>query len=94
MLEKLLLKSVTKVENNFVSVGFDGKCEEIDLKVNIIFSKVLKSQSELSAKNENLDCLVWCQEFLMGLHELDNVVVWEDDLSIAKLVLSLVHYQN
>jgi hypothetical protein len=29
----------------------------------------------------------------VSLHELDDVVVWKNHLTITKLIFSLVHYQ-
>ena len=93
MLEQLLLKSVSEIEDDLVSVGFNGEGEEINLEIDVVLSQILKGKSELSAQNEDLDGLVGSQELLVGLHELDDVIVGEDDLTSAELVLSLVHNQ-
>jgi len=94
VLEQLLFKSITKIEHDFIGIRFNSKSEEINFKINVILSKILEGKSELSTENEDLYGLIWCQELLVRLHELHDVIVWEDDLTITKLVFSLVHDQN
>jgi hypothetical protein len=41
MLEKLLFESVSQVKYNFIGVCFNRKGEEVNFKVDVIFSKIL-----------------------------------------------------
>lgn len=83
MLEDFVLKSVSEVKHDLISICLDGKIEEVDFELDIRLLKILKGQSELSAQDKDFDSLGWLQELLVGLQEFDNVSVGEDDLSIT-----------
>ena len=83
MLEDFVLKSVSEVKHDLISICLDGKIEEVDFEFDIRLLKILKGQSELSAQDKDFDSLGWLQELLVGLQEFDNVSVGEDDLSIT-----------
>lgn len=83
MLEDFVLKSVSEVKHDLISICLDGISEEVDFELDIRLLKILKGQSELSAQDKDFDSLGWLQELLVGFQEFDNVSVGEDDLSIT-----------
>lgn len=93
VLEDLVLKSVSEIEDDLISISFDSISEEVDLELDIRLLKILKGQSELSAENEHFDSLGWEKELSMSVQEFNDVSMWEDDLSITIQIGSLVHDQ-
>ena len=90
----LLLVSIFQEENDVISVGFDSKGEEFDVKFNPSFSEIFKSKSESPAHDEDLDGLVGAQEVPVGFHELAYVVVRKLDGAITMRVFSFVGHKN
>ena len=90
MHEKLLLKSHSEIESNIISIRLNSKGEEINLKFNFKLSQILKSQSKLSAHDENLDSLICKQEFFMSFEKLGNIVVGEKNSAISKFTFTFV----
>ena len=94
MKKNLLLESISQVKDDFISVGFDSKSKEINFKFYSWISKILKSQSEFSAHDKDLNSLSWDHELAMSLKEVNDMAMWKDNFSITKLVRSLIHDKN
>lgn len=94
MLEKLLLVSHSQVKCYVVSIRFDSKSEEIDLKFNIELSQILKSQSELSTHYEDLNSLCGIHKLRMIWKEFSDIIVWENNFTVSEFPFSLVNDKN
>jgi hypothetical protein len=57
MIEYLLFKSVSEIENNIVSIGFDCKSKEINVEFYSGACEILEGQSEFSTHDKDLDGL-------------------------------------
>lgn len=95
VLEDLLFIPKAQIKHDIISVGFDGKSEEVNFKFDTCWGEVLKWESKLTTHDENLDSLGRYQEFFVSLQELNNMRVREDNLSLwVEVFFSLVVDQH
>lgn len=63
--EKLFFESHSEIKSDVIRVRFERKCEKVDFKFDIKLNHVLKCKSKFTAHDENFDCLVGHEKFLV-----------------------------
>lgn len=97
VLEDLFFESVSQIKNDIVGIGFDSECEEINLEFDAWLGQILKSQSELSAHDEDLDGLCGNEELSVRFKKMHDVAVRKDHtielIGIFSLVVNQYRYE-